>query len=62
MMKFYRQGAWRILAGQKILSTAVITVAAMYGIPLIRKMLTLSWVGGKADWARRFGEWGLWKS
>jgi hypothetical protein len=52
MMKFYRQGARRILAGQKKMSTILITLRVQLRKPCIRKMLTGQRISESARWPR----------
>jgi hypothetical protein len=51
-MKFYREGARRILAGQKKMSTILITLRVESRALLVRKMLTAKRMAEKACYAR----------
>jgi hypothetical protein len=52
MMKFYREGARRILTGQKKLSTILITGQCRWWSECAGKMLTGKKIGGKAGGVR----------
>jgi hypothetical protein len=54
MMKFYKEGARRILAGQKKKSTILITSRGTRGSPLTGKKLTgRGWAGRRAGQGMR---------